>query len=91
MDSYREVLDQRIIDLHKLYSEKFREDPALQEEVIAALAIWKATADAKGSDSTIQEWYDILNLPRPEFLKFITSDSERAILNYEHQTHLLVC
>ena len=44
MDSYREVLDQRIIDLHKLYSEKFREDPALQEEVIAALAIWKAAA-----------------------------------------------
>lgn len=59
--------------------------------MIAALAIWKAIADAKGSESTIQEWYDILDLSRPEIVKFINSDFERAILNYEHQTHLLVC
>lgn len=78
MENYHEELDRRSLELHKLYAEKIRENPALLEKAKATLSRWQAIADGSGSESTIQEWYDILNLPLCEVLGFITSDSERA-------------
>lgn len=78
MGNYHKELDRRSLELHKLYANKIRENPALLEKAKATLSRWQAIADGTGSESTIQEWYDILNLPLCEILEFITSDSERA-------------
>lgn len=76
MNSHQEI-DQRSLALHRLLTEKIRQDPALFENVKRTLAHWRKTVCAN-SQPYLEEWQRLVDLGTEECLAVATEDSERA-------------
>ena len=76
MLSHQEI-DQRSLALHRLLTEKIRQDPALFENVKRTLARWRKTV-CTNSQPYLEEWQRLVDLGIEECLAVATEDSERA-------------
>lgn len=76
MPTHQEI-DQRSLELHRLITEKIRQDPDLFANVKKTLTRWRTVA-CSNSQPYLEEWQRLVDLGTEECLAVATEDSERA-------------
>lgn len=76
MTSHQEI-DQRSLALHRLITEKIRQDPRLFENMKKTLTRWRKIVSVN-SQPYLEEWQRLVDLGIVECLAVATEDSEQA-------------